>query len=170
MNIPLHCLGFALNPHFFKINYQSPAPGGMPRHPPNSDKEVVKGLLEAFDKIGESETKRRLLRQKMSAFQALEGIFRLVATEDDATFMSHIAWWSTYGSHIPKLANVAKKVLSQPISSSSAERTWSTYSEIHSVKQNKLNSTRVDKLVFINSNIRLQSRFTKTYKRGTNRR
>ena len=50
--IPLHCLGFALNPHFYDINYlQSPTPRGMPRRPPNSDKEVVKGLLEALTKL-----------------------------------------------------------------------------------------------------------------------
>ena len=48
---PLHCLGFALNPHVYDINYlQSHAPGGMSRCPPNLDKEVVKGLLKAFDK------------------------------------------------------------------------------------------------------------------------
>ncbi|KAJ8451048.1 hypothetical protein Cgig2_026857 [Carnegiea gigantea] len=54
MNIPLHCLGCALNPHFYDIGYQSPAPGGMPRRPPNMDKEVVKRVLEAFEKIGEN--------------------------------------------------------------------------------------------------------------------
>ena len=39
INIPIYCLEFALNPHFYDINYlQSPAPSGMPRRPPNSDK------------------------------------------------------------------------------------------------------------------------------------
>ena len=71
--------------------------------------------------------------------------------------MDAIDWWSTYGFKTPKLAKVAKKVLSQPISSSSVERNWSTYSHIHNVKRNRLNSLRVDKLVFIHSNIRLQS-------------
>ncbi|XP_058760100.1 uncharacterized protein LOC131633405 [Vicia villosa] len=59
-----------------------------------------------------------------------------------------------------------KKVLSQPISSSSAERSWSTYSYIHSVKRNRLNCGRADKLVYIHSNIRLQSRFSESYKNG----
>ncbi|KAJ9545144.1 hypothetical protein OSB04_024851 [Centaurea solstitialis] len=73
-------------------------------------------------------------------------------------------WWSTYGSETPEVAEVAKKVLSQPISSSSAERNWSTYPYIHRVKRNRLNCTRADKLVFIHSNIRLQSRFLEGYK------
>ena len=64
---------------------------------------------------------------------------------------------------------MAKKVLSQPISSSSAERNWSTYSYIQSVKRNRLNSKRADKLVFLHSNIRLQSRFQESYKSGPNK-
>jgi len=42
--------------HFYDINYlKSHVPGGSLRHPPNSDKEVVKGLLKASDKTGENE-------------------------------------------------------------------------------------------------------------------
>ncbi|OMO51384.1 hypothetical protein COLO4_37694 [Corchorus olitorius] len=73
----------------------------------------------------------------------------------DAVTMDAIEWWSTYGSETPKLMEVAKIVLSQPISSSSTERAWNTYSYIHNVKRNRLNCTRADKLVFIHSNIRL---------------
>ncbi|XP_073360305.1 uncharacterized protein [Aegilops tauschii subsp. strangulata] len=61
---------------------------------------------------------------------------------------------------------VAKKVLSQPISSSSAERNWSTYSFIHNVKRNKLNATTADKLVFIHANERLKRRFSEGYNSG----
>ncbi|KAL6522089.1 hypothetical protein OROMI_031966 [Orobanche minor] len=64
----------------------------------------------------------------------------------------------------------AKKVLSQPISSSSAERNWSTYSYIHNVKRNRLNSKRADKLVFIHSNVRLLSRFSESYKSGPHKK
>ncbi|KAL4383909.1 hypothetical protein GQ457_15G017470 [Hibiscus cannabinus] len=84
----------------------------------------------------------------------------------DATTMSPISWWSTYASETPELAEIAIRVLSQPISSSSAERVWSTYSYIHNIKRNRLNAKRADKLVFIHSNIRLLSRFTTSYKEG----
>ena len=80
--------------------------------------------------------------------------------------MDAIDWWSNYGSETPELQEVAIKVLSQPISSSSAERNWSTYSYIHNVKRNRLNCSRADKLVFIHSNIRLQLRFCESYKDG----
>ncbi|KAK1352226.1 hypothetical protein POM88_053490 [Heracleum sosnowskyi] len=162
MNIQMHCLGFALNPFFYDINYlKSPAPGGESRRAPNCDREVVQGVLDAFDKVGEDEEERRVLRRQLSKFQGKEGIFGTHAAMIDAVSMSPISWWSTYGAETPELSEIAMKVLSQPISSSSAERVWSTYSYIHNVKRNRLNSLRADKLVYIHSNISLLSRFTK---------
>ncbi|KAK8633710.1 hypothetical protein V6N13_014549 [Hibiscus sabdariffa] len=140
MTIPLHCLGFALTPRFYDHIYlETPAPGGFTRRAPNLDKEVVMGCMEAFGNI----------------FHATS-----------AVTVDAIDWWSIYGSQTPELAEVAKKVLSQPISSSSAERAWSTYGHVHSLKRNRLNSSRADKLVYIHTNLRLLSRYTDGYKNG----
>ena len=167
MNIPLHCLGFALNPRFYDRQYlQKMAPGGMQRKAPNQDKEVVQGVMEAFGRISENEEEGRMLREQFVTFHMKKGIYSMPATQTDAVTMDAIDWWSTYGAETPELAEVAKKVLSQPISSSSAERNWSTYSYIHNVKRNRLNEKRADKLVYIHSNIRLLSRFSESYKSG----
>lgn len=80
--------------------------------------------------------------------------------------MNPISRWSTYGVETPKLSEVAIKLLSQPISSSSAERVWSTHSYIHNVKRNGLNSLIDDRLVYVYINFRLLSRFTKSYNEG----
>ena len=64
------------------------------------------------------------------------------------------------------MAKIAKKVLSQPISSSSAERNWSTYSYTHNVKRNRSNSIRANNLVFIHSNIYLRVHLCESYKDG----
>ncbi|WOG95402.1 hypothetical protein DCAR_0414720 [Daucus carota subsp. sativus] len=158
MNIPMHCLGFSLNPHYYDANYlRMEAPGGVPRRPPNQDLEVVKGVM-------------KLLREQLSRFQAKEGIFGTPAARIDAVSMSPISWWSTYGSETLELTDIALKVLSQPISSSSAERVWRTYSFIHNAKWNRLNATRDDKLVFIHSNARLLSRCSERYKKGPSRK
>lgn len=171
MNVRMHCLGFALNPFFYDTHYlQSPAPGGEPRRAPNHDKEVVEGVLKAFDKIGEDEEERRVLRLQLAKFQGKEGIFGTLAAKIDAVTMSPTSWWYKYGAETPQLSEIALKILSQPISSSSAERLWSTYSYIHNVKRNRLNSLRDDKLVYIHSNIRLISRFTASYNDGPYRK
>lgn len=52
MTIPLHCLGFALNPKYYDKHYLAKlAPGGMKRNPPNEDLEVIQGVLKAFTRI-----------------------------------------------------------------------------------------------------------------------
>ncbi|KAI3698708.1 hypothetical protein L2E82_42453 [Cichorium intybus] len=171
MNIPLHCLGFALTPRFYDKHYlQKMAPGGMQRKPPNLDKEVVLGVMEAFRRISEDEEEERVLREQFVTFHMKKGIYSMAATQADAVTMDGIDWWSTYGAETPELAEVAKKVLSQPISSSWAERNWSTYSYIHNVKRNRLNEKRADKLVYIHSNIRLLSRFSNSYKSGPHKK
>lgn len=167
MNVPIHCLGFALSPRFYDVRYlQTPAPGGLTRRPPNLDKEVVEGIMKAFHKIAENEKEEKTLREQFVTFHMKKGMYGMLAAQVDATTMDPIDWWSTYGSETPELQEVAVRILSQPVSSSSAERNWSTYSYILNVKRNRLNSTRAEKLVCIHSNIRLQSRFCDNYKDG----
>ena len=50
-------------------------------------------------------------------------------------------------------------MLSQVVNSSSAERCWSTYSFIHSVKRNRLNENRAESLVDAYYNLRLLSHY-----------
>ncbi|XBH60792.1 hypothetical protein VPH35_115324 [Triticum aestivum] len=95
-----------------------------------------------------------------------KGLYAIDAVQADAATMNAIEWGFNYGSQTPTLSEVAKKVLSQPISSSSAERNWSTCSFIHNVKRNKLNATTADKLVFIHANERLKRRFLEGYNSG----
>ncbi|KAL4577100.1 hypothetical protein LXL04_013203 [Taraxacum kok-saghyz] len=167
MTIPLHCLGFALSPRFYDISYlETLAPGGVRRKAPNHDKEVVQGVMEAFSRIAENRDEERMLREQFASFHMKKGLYSLPGAQLDAVTMDAIDWWSTYGAETPELAEVARKVLSQPITSSSAERNWSTYSYIHSVKRNRLTCSRADKLVYVHSNARLCSRFSEAYKEG----
>ena len=171
MNVPMHCLEFALTPRFYDPHYLAiPTPGGTTRKAPNLDREVIIGVLKAFEKIVENDEEMKLLREQFAIFHMRKGVYAMAAAQTDALSMDSIDWWSTYGSETPELAEVAKKILSQPISSSSAERNWSTYSYIYNVKRIRLNCTKADKLVFIHSNIRLQARFSKSYKHGPYRK
>ena len=54
-------------------------------------------------------------------------------------------------------------------SSSSAERNWSTYGFIHSVKRNRLGSQKVEDLVYVHSNLRLASCRGPEYSSGPSR-
>lgn len=64
------------------------------------------------------------------------------------------------------LQSIGLKLLGQPSSSSCAERNWSTYSFVHSVRRNKMTPQRAEDLVYIHSNLRLLSRKFPQYKVG----
>ena len=51
-----------------------------------------------------------------------KGLYSTATSFVDVATMGAIEWWATYGSETPKLARVARKVLAQPITTSSAER------------------------------------------------
>jgi hypothetical protein len=139
MNWTFHCLAFALCPKYYDLQYLATnAPGGIARKAPNQDKEVMVAVIEAFEKISEDVAEQNLLRSQFNQFVMKKGLFALPQVQLDAVTMSPIDWWFSYGGETPELAEVAKKILSQPISSSSAKRNWSTYAFIHSVKRNIL--------------------------------
>ncbi|KAK8481028.1 hypothetical protein V6N13_092896 [Hibiscus sabdariffa] len=133
---------------------------------------IFKDFADAFSwmkstyKSGENTYEEKQLRDQFAEFQLRKGIYSMPQAQMDAVTMDAIDWWSIYGSQTSELAEVAKKVLSQPISSSLAERAWSTYGHVHSLKRNRLNSSRADKLVYIYTNLRLLSRYTDDYKNG----
>ena len=78
-------------------------------------------------------------------------------------------WWAMHGTIVPRIQNLAFKLLAQPASSSCCERNWSTYSFIHSVRRNKMTPQRAEDLVFIHTNLRLLSRRTPQYYKGENK-
>jgi hypothetical protein len=63
------------------------------------------------------------------------------------------SWWSMFGSDMPTLQRVAKRLLSQCVSSSGCERNWSTFAFIHTKLHNKLVYLKLHELVFVNYNL-----------------
>ncbi|KAL4590475.1 hypothetical protein LXL04_003405 [Taraxacum kok-saghyz] len=120
MNIPLHCLGFALNPKFYEDSiFKQLLPVVCKENHQIKIKRLVQGVMEAF-RISENEEEGRMLQEQFVTFHMKKCIYSMVET--NAVTMDEIDWWSTYGAETLELAEVAKKVLSQLISSYSAER------------------------------------------------
>ena len=68
------------------------------------------------------------------------------------------------------LQTLALKLLGQPCSSSCAERNWSTYGFIHSMRRNRITPKRAEDLVFVHSNLRLLSRRRPEYTTGESKK
>ena len=74
-------------------------------------------------------------------------------------------WWRLFGHSAPNLQKIAIRVLSQTASSSGCERNWSFFERIHTKKRNRLEHQRLNDLVYVTYNLRLQNRFVNTFKK-----
>ncbi|XP_058746999.1 uncharacterized protein LOC131619985 [Vicia villosa] len=70
-------------------------------------------------------------------------------------------WWDTYRTEAPNLQKLAIRILSQTCSASGCERNWSVFEHIHSKKRNRLEHQKLNDLVCVRYNLRLQNRTKK---------
>ncbi|MCO5604244.1 hypothetical protein L7F22_058407 [Adiantum nelumboides] len=153
MDSPLHATAFLLNPKWFP-------------KAPHKDAEVMKGWRKTLDRVGRSLADRTQLKAELSKYIGLQNSFGESGALEDMEHLSPVAWWENYGKDAPLLQGLAIKLLSQVASASASERNWSTYGFIHSVKRNRLGHQMVDDLVYVHSNLRLQSRKEPAYVMG----
>ena len=92
----------------------------------------------------------------LSSVKKREGSFRDPFIWDRVAFeQGALRWWETFGYDHSTLAAFAVRALSAICVTGGAERNWSTFSFIHSKSRNRLYCNRVEKLVFVYSNLRL---------------
>lgn len=63
-------------------------------------------------------------------------------------------WWQTFAPN-QVIQRIATRILSVPPSSAASERNWSLFNITHSLRRNRLQKQRVEKLIFVRSNLRL---------------
>ena len=101
--------------------------------------------------------------QEYALFSMKSGPFEDLTSISMMSTMDPKSWWANFGAQTPLLQALAFRLLGQPSSSSCAERNWSTYSFIHSLRRDRLNPSRAQDLVFIHNNLRLLSRNSDQY-------
>jgi hypothetical protein len=160
LNVPLHALAYVLTPKYYSPSWLAkPAPGGGVRRKPHTDPEVHLAYMTAIDKLVPDLEECDILRSELSKYLSEVGPFGTLHAIRDRDRAPPIEWWNMYGSTCQRLYRLAVRVLSQVVNSSSAERCWSTYSFIHSVKRNRLNENRAESLVYVHYNLRLLTHY-----------
>jgi hypothetical protein len=143
LNIPLHALAYVLTPKYYHASWlSSPTPGGGTKKRPHQDPEVQAGYMKALEKLVPDEEECDNIRRQLSHYILSNGAFGTNHAIRDRGNLSSLEWWNMHGGATPQLQRLATQVLSQVVNTSSAERCWSTYSFIHSVKRNRLNVGR----------------------------
>ena len=83
--------------------------------------------------------------------------FNDVFVMENSKLLDPIDWWKTFfHEKYPEVVDMVAKVLSISASSGPSERNFSTHGLIHTKLRNRLGNERVQKLVFMNWNLKLQ--------------
>eukprot|EP00253_Pinus_taeda_P028973 PITA_28973 len=122
---PIHASGIFLNPAF------SYACGFV------FDAEIMDGFLSYVQKMV------RFLAEHTEISKEIE------------TYRMADAWWRMYGARVPLLQKLSIRIISQTCSSSRCEHKWSVFEKIHNKKHNRLESQRLNDMVYIYYNLRL---------------
>ncbi|KAL4592745.1 hypothetical protein LXL04_005749 [Taraxacum kok-saghyz] len=142
----IHCAAYWLNPNF-QFNRESFC----------SKSEVVSGVLEMVEKfslgVGHFD-----LTMMLGKFREAVGTFGRASAIASRTTMRPDELWRLFGGDVPMLQKFAIRILSQTASSSGCERNWSVFEMIHTKKRNRLEHQRLNDLVFVHYNLRLQNR------------
>ncbi|XP_061339275.1 uncharacterized protein LOC133285965 [Gastrolobium bilobum] len=145
----LHAAGYWLNPgcHFNSEEFQ--------KH-----ELTTSGLLDVIERHAYQDVDLLSnLTAEMRIFRESEFDFGRQAAIWERNKVMPDKWWETYGLGAPNLRKLAIRVLSQTCSASSCERNWSAFEHIHSNRRNRLEHKRLNDLVYVRYNLKLQQRY-----------
>ncbi|CAL5405231.1 unnamed protein product [Camellia sinensis] len=143
LHSPLHAAAAFLNP---SIQY-------------NPEIKFIGSIKEDFYRVLEKllplPELRRDITNQILLFTRATGMFGCNLAKEAIDTVSPGIWWEQYGDSAPVLQRVAIRILSQVCSTSTFERHWGTFQQIHSEKRNKIDKETLNDLVYINYNLKL---------------
>ncbi|XP_042480873.1 uncharacterized protein LOC122061586 isoform X1 [Macadamia integrifolia] len=119
---------------------------------------IKKDFLDVLEKLLPTPELRHDMTGQIFAFKKAQGLFGCSLAREARNTISPGLWWEQYGDSAPGLQRVAVRILSQVCSASTFERNWSTFQQIHSEKRNRLDKETLNDLLYINYNLKLESR------------
>ncbi|CAH1736275.1 unnamed protein product [Aphis gossypii] len=111
--------------------------------------ECISNVARYTDNIDEA-----TVLAEFAQYKVKEGLWSKEFVWNTVNKVSATTWWNGLCSS-SQLSKIATKILQLPPTSAACERTFSSYSNIHTVKRNCLTNDRAGKLVYINHNLRL---------------
>nr|XP_016451072.1 PREDICTED: uncharacterized protein LOC107775806 [Nicotiana tabacum] len=165
-NTPLHSMAHSLVPKYYHESWLRGEGNGVRRLAPNEDREISLNTVKCFQRYFKDSNDLKQASLEYGAFASGSGFFSEPHVVEAMMYEEPLSWWANHGVNAPLLQSLVYKLLSQPAFSSCCERNWSTYSLIHSIKRNKLETSRAKDLVFVHYNLRLLSRQKEKYTSG----
>ncbi|XP_016474542.2 uncharacterized protein LOC107796301 [Nicotiana tabacum] len=165
-NTLLHCMAHSLVPKYYHESWLKGEGNGVRRLAPNENREISLNRVKYFQRYFKDSNDLKQASLEYGVFASGSGFFSETHVVEAMMYEEPLSWWANHSVNALLLQSLAYKLLSQPASSSCCERNWSTYSLIHSIKRNKLETSRAEDLVFMYYNLCLFSRQKETYTSG----
>ncbi|GAB2265118.1 hypothetical protein Dimus_037802 [Dionaea muscipula] len=145
LHTPLHSAAAFLNP---SIQY-------------NPEIKFLTSIKEDFynvlEKLLPTPDLRRDITNQIVLFTRASGMFGCNLAKEARDAVAPGLWWEQFGDSAPVLQRVAVRILSQVCSTSSFDKQWSTFQQMHSEKRNKIDKEALSNLVYVSYNLRLAS-------------
>lgn len=116
---------------------------------------VKEEFFTVLEKLLPTPELRRDITNQILLFTRASGMFGCNLAKEARDAVAPGEWWEQYGDSAPVLQRVAIRILSQACSTSTLEKQWSTFQQIHSEKRNKIDKETLNDLIYINYNLRL---------------
>ncbi|KAL9237386.1 hypothetical protein vseg_011940 [Gypsophila vaccaria] len=116
---------------------------------------IKEDFFNVLEKLLPTPELRRDITSQIMLFTRASGMFGCNLAKEARDAVMPGEWWEQYGDSAPVLQRVAIRILSQVCSTSTFDKQWSTFQQIHSEKRNKIDKETMSDLVYINYNLKL---------------
>ncbi|KAL4568325.1 hypothetical protein LXL04_023934 [Taraxacum kok-saghyz] len=123
--------------------------------------EIKRGLFHVMDTLVKNNEEYMKIEDQLITYKDKKGLFSYRGSLASYKTRPPVKWWEQYGDDTPELKAFAVKVLGLTCSASACERNWSTYNQVHTKRRNRLNTQRMNDLVYIMYNKKLKQKFNK---------
>lgn len=148
----LHKAGYFLNPIWFYNNRQE-----------MEEEVMVEAVIECAARMyAEDSIVQDNIVSQLSMYTEATCSFGtpMALRQRNSPTISPANWWSVHGTSAKELRKMAIRILSLTCSSSACERNWSAFERVHSKKRTRLGQRKLNALVFVMFNKRLQWKYS----------
>ncbi|KAG8381196.1 hypothetical protein BUALT_Bualt06G0097100 [Buddleja alternifolia] len=117
---------------------------------------IKEDFFRVLEKLLPTPELRRDITNQILLFTRGSGMFGCSLAKEATDTVPPGIWWEQFGDGAPMLQRVAIRILSQVCSTSTFERQWSTFQQIHSEKRNKINKETLNDVLYIYCNLKLE--------------
>ncbi|KAF0927677.1 hypothetical protein E2562_035595 [Oryza meyeriana var. granulata] len=148
LKTPLHKAGYFLNPGYFYDNKKE-----------MEDEVLMEAVVQCAAQMYRDDiTMQDNIVSQLTMYTEATGSFGIpmAIRQRNMKTIPPANWWSVHGGSAKDLRKMAIRILSLTCISSACERTWSAFERVHSKKRTRLGQRKLNALVFVMFNKRLQ--------------